>query len=64
MLPANPARFGPALGGDEGVLPGSVGRMPASSNTAAMNWESAQHPADTKISDYNLEADTRHHVAT
>ena len=24
-------------------LPGSVGRMPPSSNTAAMNWESAQH---------------------
>lgn len=42
---------------DEEVLPGSVGRMPDSSNTAAINWESAQHPADTKFSNYNLNAD-------
>lgn len=35
---------------DEEVLPGSVGRMPDSSNTAAMNWESAQHSAHCNIS--------------
>ena len=37
-------------------LPGSVGRMPASSHTAAMNWESAA-TAYTVIGAFSATAD-------